>query len=105
MANTYTQAQIAAWNTAAAAQQTTPEDGQSGRMTGLQLFVQVNTVATLTGQATVSSPPPPLPRACLPIATLLTPWSFKHNTRTFQAPFRLLSPTFQTPLKLVARPS
>ena len=103
---TLTQAQIAAWNTAAAAQQTTPEDGQSGKMTGLQLFIQVNTIAILTGQATVTSPPtPPLPCAGLPLATLLTPRRFKHNTRTFQGPFRLISPTFQTPLNLVAKPS
>ena len=102
---TLTQAQIAAWNTAAAAQQTTPEDGQSGRMTGLQLFVQVNTVATLTGQATVTSPPaPPLPCACRPLATLLTPWRFKHNTRTFQAPFTDLSTSFEAGCQPVLRP-
>jgi len=67
---TLTQAQIAAWNTAAAAQQTTPEDGQSGKMTGLQLFIQVNTVATLTGQATVSNPPVEVAPAGLPAITL-----------------------------------
>jgi hypothetical protein len=67
---TLTQAQIAAWNTAAADQQTTPEDGQSGRMTGLQLFVQVNTVAILTGQPTVSNPPPAVAPVGLPAITL-----------------------------------
>ena len=41
----------------------------------------------------------------LPPPCLWTPWRFKHNTRTFQGPFRLLSRTFQTPLNLVASPS
>jgi len=67
---TLTQAQIAAWNTAAADQQTTPEDGQSGRKTGLQLFIQVNTIALLTGQATVSDPPTAVMPVGLPAITL-----------------------------------
>jgi len=67
---TLTQAQIAAWNTTAGAQQTTPEDGQSGRMTGLQLFIQVNTVALLTGQPTVSDPPGAVMPVGLPAITL-----------------------------------
>ena len=67
---TLTQAQIAAWNTTAADQQTTPEDGQSGRKTGLQLFIQVNTIGLLTGQPTVSDPPPAVAPVGLPAITL-----------------------------------
>jgi hypothetical protein len=51
-----TQAQIAAWNTEAASMSTSPENGTSGKMTGLQLFVQQNCVLALTGQPATTAP-------------------------------------------------
>jgi hypothetical protein len=53
---TLTQDQIAAWNTTANSLSTTPEGGTSGKMTGLQLFVQQNAVLKMTGQAAVTAP-------------------------------------------------
>lgn len=52
-----TQAQIAAWNAAAADQQTKARLGMSGAMTGLQYFVKVNGVLMENGQARVTDPP------------------------------------------------
>ena len=46
-----TDVQQDAWNTAAAAFQSTPALGQSGPLTGLQLFVQINCKLGLLGQA------------------------------------------------------
>ena len=52
-----TEAQQNAWIAAAAQQQTRPTLGQSGPMTGLQLFVKVNANLALVGEPTVNSPP------------------------------------------------
>ena len=52
-----TTAQQDAWSTAGAAYQTRATLGQSGPMTGLQLFVKINATLTLLGQAAVDSPP------------------------------------------------
>ena len=52
-----TDAQQDAWNTAAAAFQSTPTLGQSGPLTGLQLFVRINCKLGLLGQEPVDVPP------------------------------------------------
>src|ERR1035441_2521466 len=52
-----TDAQQDAWNTAAAAFQSTPTLGQSGPLTGLQLFVRINCKLGLLGQQPVDTPP------------------------------------------------
>ena len=52
-----TDAQQDAWNTAAAAFQSTPSLGQSGPLTGLQLFVRINCKLGLLGQQPVDAPP------------------------------------------------
>ena len=54
-----TDAQQDAWNTAAAAFQSTPTLGQSGPLTGLQLFVRINCKLGLLGQQPVDAPPVP----------------------------------------------
>jgi hypothetical protein len=52
-----TDAQQDAWNVAAAGYQSTPTLGQSGPLTGLQLFVRVNCKLGLLDLATVDVPP------------------------------------------------
>ena len=52
-----TDAQQDAWNVAAAGYQSTPTLGQSGPLTGLQLFVRVNCKLGLLDQAPVDVPP------------------------------------------------
>jgi hypothetical protein len=52
-----TDAQQNAWNVAAAGFQSTPSLGQSGPLTGLQLFVRVNCKLGLLGQDPVDAPP------------------------------------------------
>jgi hypothetical protein len=52
-----TTAQQDAWNTAASEQLSRTRLGQSGPLTGLQLFVKINTTLTLFGQAAVDAPP------------------------------------------------
>jgi len=52
-----TDAQQDAWNTAAAGFQSTPTLGQSGPLTGLQLFVRINCKLGLLGQQPVDAPP------------------------------------------------
>jgi hypothetical protein len=52
-----TDAQQDAWNVAAAGYQSTPTLGQSGPLTGLQLFVRVNCKLGLLGLETVDVPP------------------------------------------------
>ena len=52
-----TTAQQDAWNTAAAKHHTKPSLGQSGPLTGLQLFVKINTNLTFLGQESVIVPP------------------------------------------------
>ena len=53
-----TTAQQDAWNVAAAKHHTKPSLGQSGPLTGLQLFVKINTNLTFLGQESVIVPPP-----------------------------------------------
>ena len=52
-----TDAQQDAWNVAAAGYRSTPSLGQSGPLTGLQLFVRINSKLGLLGQAPVDAPP------------------------------------------------
>ena len=52
-----TDAQQDAWNVAAAGYQSTPTLGQSGPLTGLQLFVRINCKLGLLGQDPVDVPP------------------------------------------------
>jgi hypothetical protein len=52
-----TDAQQNAWNVAAAGYQSTPSLGQSGPLTGEQLFVRINCKLGLLGQDTVDVPP------------------------------------------------
>ena len=52
-----TDVQQDAWNTAAAGYQSTPTLGQSGPLTGLQLFIRVNCKLGLLGQDSVDAPP------------------------------------------------
>ena len=52
-----TDAQQDAWNVAAAGYQSTPTLGQSGPLTGLQLFIRVNCKLGLLGQDPVDAPP------------------------------------------------
>ena len=52
-----TDAQQDAWNVAAAGYQSRPSLGQSGPLTGLQLFVRVNCKLGLLGQDPVDAPP------------------------------------------------
>jgi hypothetical protein len=52
-----TDAQQDAWNVAAAGFQSRPSLGQSGPLTGLQLFVRVNCKLGLLGQSPVDVPP------------------------------------------------
>jgi hypothetical protein len=52
-----TDAQQDAWNVAAAGYQSSPRLGQSGPLTGLQLFVRVNCKLGLLDLATVNVPP------------------------------------------------
>ena len=52
-----TEAQQDAWITAAAQYQTKPSLGQSGPMTGLQLFVRINTNLAAVGEPAVATPP------------------------------------------------
>ena len=53
-----TTAQQDAWNTAAAKHHTKPSLGQSGPLTGLQLFVKINTTLAMLGSDAVLVPPP-----------------------------------------------
>jgi hypothetical protein len=55
--DTLTDAQQDAWNVAAKGFKSTPSLGQSGPLTGLQLFVRVNCKLGLLGQAPVDAPP------------------------------------------------
>jgi hypothetical protein len=52
-----TDAQQDAWNVAAAGYQSSPRLGQSGPLTGLQLFIRVNCKLGLPGQDQVDAPP------------------------------------------------
>ena len=52
-----TQSQQNAWNTAAAAQNTRSRLGTSGPMTGLQLYVKLNTTLAMLGQEAIDAPP------------------------------------------------
>ena len=52
-----TQAQQDAWNTAASGYQSRPTLGQSGPLTGLQLFTKINCTLTQLGQDAVDAPP------------------------------------------------
>ena len=52
-----TTAQQDAWNTAAAKHHTKPTLGQSGPLTGLQLFVKINTNLNFLGMESVTVPP------------------------------------------------
>jgi hypothetical protein len=52
-----TETQQNAWIAAAALEQTKPSLGQSGPMTGLQLYVRINANLTMIGEPTVSDPP------------------------------------------------
>ena len=52
-----TDAQQDAWNVAAAGFRSNPSLGQSGPLTGLQLFVRVNCKLGLLGQDQVDAPP------------------------------------------------
>ena len=52
-----TDAQQNAWNTAAAGYQSIPTLGQSGPLTGLQLFVRINCKLGILGQDPVDAPP------------------------------------------------
>jgi hypothetical protein len=52
-----TDAQQNAWNVAAAGFQSTPTLGQSGPLTGLQLFIRINCKLGLLGQEPVDAPP------------------------------------------------
>jgi len=51
-----TEAQQDAWIAAAAQEQSRPTLGQSGPLTGLQLFVKLNANLTLVGEPTLSTP-------------------------------------------------
>jgi len=55
--DTLTDAQQDAWNVAADACKSIPSLGQSGTLTGLQLFVKINCKLGLLGQAPVDVPP------------------------------------------------
>ena len=55
--DTLTDAQQDAWNVAGTGDQSRPSLGQSGPLTGLQLFVRVNCKLGLLGQQTVDVPP------------------------------------------------
>src|ERR1039457_2061332 len=52
-----TDAQQNAWNVAAAGFKSTPTLGQSGPLTGLQLFLRINCKLGLLGQQPVDAPP------------------------------------------------
>jgi hypothetical protein len=52
-----TEAQQDAWNVAAAGYQSRPSLGQSGPLTGMQLFIRVNCKLGLLGQTPVDIPP------------------------------------------------
>jgi hypothetical protein len=52
-----TEAQQDAWSTAAAGYQCAPRLGQSGPLTGLQLFTKINCTLALLGQEVVEVPP------------------------------------------------
>ena len=53
-----TDAQILAWRAAAAKIKSTPTLGQSGPLTGLQLFTKINCALLAIGQPAVIAPPP-----------------------------------------------
>jgi len=57
--DTLTETQRQAWIAAAALQQTRPRLGQSGPMTGLQLFVKLNATLAEFGQEQIDAPVPP----------------------------------------------
>jgi len=52
-----TEAQRTAWVNAAAQRQTKPRCGQSGPMTGLQFYVEINATLAIYGLPTVDTPP------------------------------------------------
>src|ERR1035441_4650547 len=54
-----TDAQRDAWNAAAATYRSHPRQGQSGRLTGLALFIRVNCKLALFGLEPLNTPPPP----------------------------------------------
>jgi hypothetical protein len=92
---TLTQAQIAAWNTTAAAQQTTPEDGQSGRMTGPATVHpgEHGRHPHRPGdghQPAGASAPVRLPPPCHSIDTLEVQAQYKDLSGSFHRPFNLL---------------
>ncbi len=70
---TLTDAQQDAWNVAADGYKSTPTLGQSGPLTGLQLFTRINCKLGLLGQESVDVPPaPPLFPALAPQALVVT---------------------------------
>jgi len=54
-----TDAQRGAWNAAAATYRSHPRQGQSGPLTGLHLFIRVNSKLALFGLEPLNTPPPP----------------------------------------------
>jgi hypothetical protein len=70
---TLTTAQQDAWDTAARRYQTRSRLGQSGPMTGYQLFAKINCVLAQMGQDQVDAPPgPPNPPAVAPQGLVIT---------------------------------
>ena len=68
--DTLTDDQQNAWNTAAAGYQSAPRLGQSGPLTGLQLYVRVNSKLGLLGQDPVDAPPAVAEFAAVAVASL-----------------------------------
>jgi hypothetical protein len=70
--DTLTEAQRQAWIATAATQQTRSRLGQSGPMTGLQLYIKINATLALFGQEQVDAPPaPPVFDALAPISLVI----------------------------------
>src|SRR5512139_3693225 len=65
-----TEAQQDAWIAAAAQEQSRPTLGQSGPLTGLQLYIKLNSNLVRCGEATVSAPPQKTMQEPLPITGL-----------------------------------
>jgi hypothetical protein len=65
-----TESQQDAWIAAAAQEQSRPTLGQSGPLTGLQLYVKINANLSLAGEAAVTTPPAKPAFTPLPITAL-----------------------------------
>jgi hypothetical protein len=65
-----TQAKRDAWTAAAKAVNSTPRDGQSGTLTGAQLFTKINVANLTIGTPIVDTPPPRPAVAILPVTEL-----------------------------------